>query len=305
MQTSKHLFALAFLAFASLGFAEDAIDTLNEAQRAYVKGEATLARRKFARVLELDPGNVTATRYIKVIDAEVARARANQPPPSIAEERVSRVTLPKIELREATLAETLEYLQQKCRQILGDDKPINMVLLLSEEARARKITLTLANVPAAEVFRYIANLGNVEFSYDEYAMIVKDKNTVRATSPKPRQNLTYTSLAEVRLPKAEFREATLAESLEYLAKKTVQLTNQRVAPNFVMQLDDAAKAAKFTLVSLDLPLTEILRYIGELTKVDFSYEQFAIAVRPHKEPAPPAAKAGEAEPGVLKIPGLN
>ena len=107
MQTSKHLFALAFLAFASLGFAEDAIDTLNEAQRAYVKGEATLARRKFARVLELDPGNVTATRYIKVIDAEVARARANQPPPSIAEERVSRVTLPKFDLREATLAESL------------------------------------------------------------------------------------------------------------------------------------------------------------------------------------------------------
>jgi hypothetical protein len=69
-------------------------------------------------------------------------------------------------------------------------------------------------------------------------------------------------------------------------------------------MDDSSKAAKFTLALQDVPLTEVLRYIGELANVTFSYEPFAVVVKPGKEAAP-AQAANATGTRVPKVPGLN
>jgi hypothetical protein len=45
-------------------------------------------------------------------------------------------------------------------------------------------------------------------------------------------------------------------------------------------LDEKEKEKKFTLSLQNVPFTEVLRYIGELTNVQFSYDRFAITVKP-------------------------
>jgi len=106
------------------------------------------------------------------------------------------------------------------------------------------------------------------------------------------------------LPRVDLREASLGEVLEFLRQKGNQAAAGKVAINFVAQLDETQKAAKITLSLQNAPFTEILRYVGELGGVQFSYEKFAIVVKPKGvgQPAPeipPAASKGGA-----KIEGL-
>nr|ACO70944.1 hypothetical protein [uncultured Verrucomicrobiota bacterium] len=185
MQTSKNLVVLAFFALAAMVCAEDAADALKEAHQAYLKNDLQMARLKFARVLELDPGNREATRYLRVVETEITRGQAGKPAASVAEARIKQVTLPKIEFREATLAEAAEFFRQKCNQVLGPDKPVNIVLLLSDEAKGRKITFNLSNIPASEVLRYMAQQGNVEVSYDQFSVVIKDRAAAPPADPKP------------------------------------------------------------------------------------------------------------------------
>lgn len=115
--------------------------------------------------------------------------------------------------------------------------------------------------------------------------IVADEATQQAGKPAP--NATETALRKVILEKVDFHDATLVELLEFLRQKGNQLGEGKVAINFVFQLEEQAKNAKVTLTMQKVPFTEVLRYIGELANVQFTFEPYAIVVKPRG--AAPAA----------------
>lgn len=87
--------------------------------------------------------------------------------------------------------------------------------------------------------------------------------------------------AGVVLPSIEFKEATLRESLEFLRKKVNEMPNNKAPVNFVLQLsEEQAAAARVTLNLKNIPFTEALRYLGDLTGVTFVYDKYAIVVKP-------------------------
>lgn len=100
-------------------------------------------------------------------------------------------------------------------------------------------------------------------------------------------NATEGALKGLIMPKVQFADASLAEALEFLRQKGNQVGGGKVAINFVMQLDDATKEKKVTLTLQNVPFTEVLRYIGGLANVSFSYDHFAIVVKPKTVPAAP------------------
>jgi hypothetical protein len=73
--------------------------------------------------------------------------------------------------------------------------------------------------------------------------------------------------------------------------------------SFVTQLSEEQKAVPVTLSVTNIPLTEVLKYIGSLANVQFEYEKYAVRVKPAgaAAPAPPAA----ATPPAATIPGLQ
>ena len=172
MKTRMWMLALA--SFISSAFAADVADLMTEAQRAYLRNDYASAKEKFEMVRKLDPANKTATSYLRLILAEEQR-NAGKGDRNATQEALKKLIMEKVEFREASLAEALDFLKQKGNQLAGGKVAINFVLQLDEQAQARKVTITMQKVPFSEVLRYVGDLADVQFMYEQYAIVVKPK----------------------------------------------------------------------------------------------------------------------------------
>lgn len=187
----------AILTFATGAFADDVTDLMSDAQRTYVRGELAGAKDKFRLVLKLDPNNRTAQGYLRRIAADEATQTAGKAAPNATETALKKIILDKVDFKDATLVELLEYLRQK-GNLLGEGKvAVNFVFRLEEQAKNTKVTLTLQKVPFTEVLRYIGELANVQFSFEPYAIVVKPRGAAPATTgnaPAPQSESTIKGL---------------------------------------------------------------------------------------------------------------
>ncbi len=170
---------LALASVVSTTFAGDVDDLMTEAQRAYLRNDLASAKEKFEIVRKLDPGNKTAISYLRRIVADELAQRNGKAPVNATQEALKKLIMEKVELREASLAEALEFLKQKGNQLGGGKVAINFVLQLDEQTQNAKITITLQKVPFAEVLRYVGDLAGVTFVYEPYAIVVKPKGAAQ------------------------------------------------------------------------------------------------------------------------------
>ncbi len=83
------------------------------------------------------------------------------------------------------------------------------------------------------------------------------------------------------LPKVEYKEATLDSVLDSLKRNVAKLTDNKVSVNFVPALpSEQLHQTTVTLSLSNVPLSEVLRYIGSLANVQFVYDKYAITVKP-------------------------
>lgn len=184
----------AFLTLATGAFADDVTDLMSDAQRTYVRGELAGAKEKFRLVLKLDPNNRTAQGYLRRITADEATQFAGKLAPNSTEAALKKIILEKVDFRDATLVELLEYLRQKGNQ-LGEGKvAVNFVCQLDEQAKGARVTLTLQKVPFTEVLRYIGELANVQFSFEPYAIVVKPRGATAGNAPAPQSEAAIKGL---------------------------------------------------------------------------------------------------------------
>ena len=187
MKPRMWMLALASVVSTSLG--GDVADLMTEAQRAYIRNDLASAKEKFELVRRLDPSNKTAVSYLRRIIADELAQSVGKAPRNVTEEALKKLILEKVELREASLTEALDFLRQKGTQ-LGEGKvAINFVLKLDEQTQNAKVTIALQKVPFAEVLRYVGELAGVQFLYEPYAIVVKPKGPAQpapaATSETP------------------------------------------------------------------------------------------------------------------------
>lgn len=97
---------------------------------------------------------------------------------------------------------------------------------------------------------------------------------------KPKGNDQEKQLTALIIPKVEFRDATLRESLEALRKKVNELSNGKQTVNFVVPPGEPADSARVTLSLANIPFPEAVRYIGKVTNFDFTYDKYAIVGKP-------------------------
>lgn len=86
---------------------------------------------------------------------------------------VSKIILPTVEFRDATLAEAIEFIHIKSRDLDPGKTGVN--ILLKGDGGTAKITLSLKNVPVSEALRYCAELANHEISASDNAFVLTPK----------------------------------------------------------------------------------------------------------------------------------
>ena len=98
---------------------------------------------------------------------------------------------------------------------------------------------------------------------------------------KPQTTTLQKQLEKLIIPRVEFREATLGSALDFLKQAAAKNSDGKVVVSFVVQLpEEQAKTQTVTLALANIPYSEVLRYLGEVAKVDFTYDKYAIVVKP-------------------------
>jgi len=94
-------------------------------------------------------------------------------------------------------------------------------------------------------------------------------------------NRLESQLQKVIIPEIDFREAPLGDILDYFALRAEELTGGELRPNFIFK--GTPEQRRDTLVTLTLrnvPMTEAIRYVGQLSRTRFTYDAHAVVAEP-------------------------
>lgn len=166
---------------------------------------------------------LTLTVALLVVAGSIqAQDKAAPAPAGNLQQAASKMVLPKVDFRESTVREALEFLQQRSKALDPQGRGINVILkgdsprlpalppgpppnvpgipgldvpgvpaaaVLAQAGGTTKITLSLENVPLTEVLKYIANLADHRIRWDEHAVMFiapkPGKREVPDAKPRP------------------------------------------------------------------------------------------------------------------------
>ena len=155
--------------------------------------------------------------------------------------KLDTIIIPKLDLREATFAETVDFLKRK--SVALDPEKEGVKITAPPDVKDFHLTASLRDISLGEVLKYVADLGNMKLLVEEGGV----KFVPGHVEPKPDAGLEVEKikkkLATIVLPRMEFREAHLRAALDYLHQASVQLDPEKKGVNIVLRLEDAALAA--------------------------------------------------------------
>jgi len=102
-------------------------------------------------------------------------------------------------------------------------------------------------------------------------------------------------LAKIVVPSVAFEGASLGDVMTFLTVKSKEISGGTVVANFIYKGPKGDKDSKTVTLKLNnLPMTEVIRYVGQLSGTKFKYEEFAVVGTPTT-----TAVAGQAGTGVI------
>src|SRR4051812_39409164 len=98
---------------------------------------------------------------------------------------------------------------------------------------------------------------------------------------RPKGNEQEKQLSAVIIPQIQFKEATLGSALDYFKKTVDKVTGGKQSINFVVQLpQEQVNTQTVTLSLSNIPVTEALKYVAELSNATFVYDKYAVIMKP-------------------------
>lgn len=86
-----------------------------------------------------------------------------------------------------------------------------------------------------------------------------------------------TKLAKLQVPNVNFDNASLGTVLTYLSQRSEEISGGKVIANFIYKGPREDKDSKMVTLKLgSVPMTEVIRYVGQLTGTKFKYEEYAV-----------------------------
>lgn len=161
----KRVLALLLLAISPLVAQQEEMQA--EAVRAFQAGDFTTAKSLFQSLLEIDPKNPAARNYLRAIALREGGG------PGL-EASLKNINIPAVDFRDVTVREAVAFVAQKVQEISGGKQSVNVVWMVPPDmTEGTRVTLSLRNLPASEVLRYIGDASNLRFTYDARALKIR------------------------------------------------------------------------------------------------------------------------------------
>lgn len=164
------------------------------------------------------------------------------------------------------------------------------ILLLLAAALAVSTTTT---VRAADDLHVMYEEGRAAFHAGQYDLARERLSYVLAKAPGhlptqamlaqierqigPDNTLLRKSYEKVILPRVEFAEVTLEEALQAVRMLSLKASDNKVAPNVIVKSPEIAKKS-ITLSLAQVPLSEVLNYLAQLTGSRLTYDKNAVVI---------------------------
>ena len=89
--------------------------------------------------------------------------------------KASKIIVPRLNFRQATVDEGLSFLLKKSRELDPDKSGVPIILVASEKGKETKFDLDLVNVSIADAIKYLAIAAGLEMTRDGEAFVLKSK----------------------------------------------------------------------------------------------------------------------------------
>ena len=225
----------------------------------------------------LDGGTGDVQGFLAMLPAQDAR--------SITQLKAQSIILPKVDLRGATIAEALEFLRTKTRELDPGHDGLNFVLL--DPPASSTITVSLVDIPVIECLRYFTNLCNLRLVMEDSALVVCPLQTGKIAAagnlpPTPSKGKGMAArAADIIIPTVTFRGATLWEAVEFLTIKSQSLDPEGQGVKVTL----AATGRDLSNIRLDvdlksIPLSAAARYCAMLSGLELRVSDTGLIIQP-------------------------
>ncbi|MFT4547973.1 MAG: hypothetical protein ACI8XO_004668 [Verrucomicrobiales bacterium] len=131
------------------------------------------------------------------------------------------------------------------------------------------------NLEAEAKFRKVLMKYPEHIQTKRYRAILKQRMRAEAAVPIPKRRLHKLVIDEI-----NFRDATLAEVMEYVTAQAKTLSKGEVAPGLVIRGGDAVRDRPLSLNLNSVPIDTLIDATAKLTNTQVVYGQYAITFTP-------------------------
>ena len=181
-----------------------------------------------------------------------------------------------------------------------------MLFLLTSVLRTRAATNAAANIPQEQLFMEAVLLSSQGF-YPEAEVRLKHLLELQPEQPTVRELLREVQLrriqreqdpvgilkqklAAISFPTVQFRDANPEDVIDFIRQETGKLAADKTEINFVWQVPRGALVSPITLNLKNVPLTEILNYLAQVTGLRYRVDAYAVVIYKPEPPLPPNVK---------------
>jgi hypothetical protein len=181
----------------------------------------------------------------------------------------STILIPKVVFRGATVREGVDFLRKKGLDLDPRKSGVNIVLIPWEGMEQVKVDLDLSNIALETAVRYFAQLAGLELTKDGETLILARKNRIQPASLISTAGM---KAAQIKLPKVEFREASVEEALNFIRYKASALDAEKSGINIVLIPSDKTRQTKLTLGLLHVSAADAVKYVALVANLDIKRE---------------------------------
>lgn len=144
-------------------------DVYAQAIKQYEAGQYQEALKGFQTVLKYQPNFVYARSYAAKCVEALKKGDSARP---TLEAGLTNLVVPSVNFEGTSLGLVFQYLTQKSEELSQGKVVANFIYRGTDQQKENtKVTLSLRNTPFRDVIRYVGQLTNTEFKYEEFAIV--------------------------------------------------------------------------------------------------------------------------------------
>jgi beta-lactamase regulating signal transducer with metallopeptidase domain len=207
-------------------------------------------------------------------------------PESAARAKAEKIVLPKVEFRDTSVADAVDFLNRKSVELDPAHGGVNIVLKAATEIDKAAITVSLSKIPVYEALQYIAKLSELEISDGPDAIFLypagRGAGRIAILAPGSPEAMFKDRADKLIIPHIHFEEAGVIEAVRFLRATIAEAAPDAQGVNIVVKDFKQGNGPSITLDLRNIPLTEAVRYITELAGLDLDVSANAFYLHPHQ-----------------------